>query len=73
MGDTRRNSSRVNSTSMWSGTTATSSDWYCGQDIHTKGSVYSYDMDEGEEEGDGGRSGRSSGATSESTTINIEQ
>ena len=41
MGETRRNSSRVDSSSMWSGTTATSSDWYCGKDIHTKGSVYS--------------------------------
>ena len=73
MGDTRRNSSRVDSTSVWSGTTATSSSWYCGQDIHTRGSIYSYDVDEGEGEDDGGRSGRSSGATSESTTINMEQ
>ena len=67
MGETR-SFSRVDSSSVWSGTTATSSDWYCGKDIHTKGSVYSYDMEEGEEEGDGGRSSRSS-----DTTIIIEQ
>ena len=72
-GDTRRNSSRVDSTSVWIGTLATNSSWYCGQDIHTRGSIYSYDVDEGEGDEDGGRSGRSSGATSESTTINMEQ
>ena len=67
MGETR-SFSRVDSSSVWSGTTATSSDWYCGKDIHTKGSVYSYDMEEGEDEEDGGRSSRSS-----DTTIVIEQ
>ena len=73
MGETRRNSFRVDSTSVWSGTTATSSDWYCGQDIRTRGSIYSYDVDEGEGDEDGGRSGRSSGATSDTTTINMDQ
>ena len=71
--DTRRNSSMVDSTSMWSGTSGTSSSWYCGQDIHTRGSIYSYDMDEGKGDEEGGRSGRSSGATSNTTTINMDQ
>ena len=72
-GDTRRNSSRVDSTSVWSGTSVTSSSWYCGQDIHTRGSIYSYDVEEGEGDEDGGRSGRSSGGTSDTTTINMDQ
>ena len=71
--DTRRNSSMVDSTSVWSGTSGTSSSWYCGQDIHTRGSIYSYDMDERKGDEEEGRSGRSSGASSGSTTINMDQ
>ena len=72
-GDTRRKSSMVDSTSVWSGTSTDSSSWYCGQDIHTRASLYSYDVDEGEGDEDGGRSGRSSGASSDTTTINMDQ
>ena len=71
--DTRRNSSMVDSTLMWRGTSRTSSSWYCGQDIHTRGSIYSYDMDERKGDEEEGRSGRSSGASSGSTTINMDQ
>ena len=67
MGETR-SISRVDSSSVCSGTTATSTDWYCGRDIYTNGSVYSYDMEEGEEEKDEGRSSRSS-----DTVIDFEQ
>ena len=70
MGETR-SFSRGDSSSMYSGTTATSSDWYCGRDIYTEGSVYSCDMGEGEDEEDGGRSSRSS--RSSDSTIVIEQ
>ena len=61
--DTRRNSSMVDSTSMWSGTSGTSSSWYCGQDIHTRGSMYSLDMDERKGEEKEGRNGSSSGSS----------
>ena len=67
MGETR-SFSRGDSSSVCSGTTATSSDWYCGRNIHTEGSVYSYDMEEGKDEEDEGRSSRSS-----DTAIVIEQ
>ena len=63
----------VESTLEWSGTSATSSSWYCGQDIHTRGSLYSYDLDKGEGDKDEGRSSRSSGASSDTTTINMDQ
>ena len=72
-GDTRRNSSMVDSTSVWSGTSADNSSWYCGPDIHTRASLYSYDVDEGEGDEDGERSGRTSGASSDTTTINMDQ
>ena len=71
MGETR-SFSRVDSPSMYSETTNTSSDWYCGRDIYTEDSVYSGDTGEDEDQEDGGRSsGRSS--RSSDTIIDIEQ
>ena len=71
-GDTGRKSSIVGSTSVWSSTSADESSWYCGSDIHTRASLYSYNEDEEEGDKDGGRSGRTSGASSDTTTINME-
>ena len=68
MRDTGRKSSMVGSTSVWSGTSADDSSWYCGSDIHTRASLYSYNEDE--EEGD--REGVRSGRVSDTTTINME-
>ena len=71
-GDTGRKSSMVGSTSVCSATSADDSSWYCGSDIHTRASLYSYNEDEEEGDKDGGRSGRTSGASSDTTTINME-
>ena len=71
--DARRNSSMVDGTSLWSGTSGTSSSWYCGQDIHTEGSMYSLDLDEKKGEEKEGRNGSSSGSSNGSTMINMDQ
>ena len=71
--DARRNSSMVDSTSLWSGTSGTSSSWYCGQDIHTEGSMYSFDMDEKKAEEMERRNGSSSGSSNGSTIIDMDQ